>query len=267
MTEIYEKLELYFILFVIIIGVIYISIHSREIFLNEEKVYKVPEIEFQSFDEPIITISFDDGWKSQYIKGLPILNKYNFSAVSYIIPDYIERNYPAYLSKQELNELQNKYHWDIASHYFDNFDNLSDLQLENIYQKIQKWMYLNNYNARFNIAYPQGFYNRVVLNSTKKYFYTGRTVLDNRESLPINNSQYEIGSYEVARFMTYDEFTTRIDEVKAKKEWLILVFHKIEDNPIHNTEITQENFDKYMSYVNQSKIRVLTLSHIYKEKY
>ena len=52
-------------------------------FKNLTQEYSLPE-------KPII-ITFDDGYESIYQNAFPILKKYNFMAVVYIITDYIGR--------------------------------------------------------------------------------------------------------------------------------------------------------------------------------
>ena len=62
-----------------------------------------------------IVLSFDDGWKTQYQYAVPILEKYKFTATFFIISNYTNNNYKAYMSWDNLKDLV-KNGFDIESH-------------------------------------------------------------------------------------------------------------------------------------------------------
>lgn len=62
-----------------------------------------------------VVLSFDDGWKTQYKYAVPILKKYKFTATFFIITDYIDHNYKAYMSWDDLKDLVEN-NFDIESH-------------------------------------------------------------------------------------------------------------------------------------------------------
>ena len=62
-----------------------------------------------------IVLSFDDGWKTQYTYAVPILEKYNFPATFFIITNYPDKNYPAYMTWSNLKDLV-AHNFDIESH-------------------------------------------------------------------------------------------------------------------------------------------------------
>jgi peptidoglycan/xylan/chitin deacetylase (PgdA/CDA1 family) len=53
--------------------------------------------------EPAVIISFDDGWESQYLRALPLLRKYGFTATFYIFTNGIDR--PHFMTRAQLKEL------------------------------------------------------------------------------------------------------------------------------------------------------------------
>ena len=62
-----------------------------------------------------VVLTFDDGWKTQYQYAVPILEKYKFTATFFIITDYVNNNYKAYMSWDNLKDLV-KNGFDIESH-------------------------------------------------------------------------------------------------------------------------------------------------------
>ena len=62
-----------------------------------------------------IVLSFDDGWKTQYQYAVPILEKYKFAATFFIVTNYTNNNYKAYMTWDNLKDLV-KNGFDIESH-------------------------------------------------------------------------------------------------------------------------------------------------------
>jgi len=54
--------------------------------------------------QPIITISFDDGYESTYNKALPILERYDLPATVFVITDNVEKE--GYMKLEQLMVLQ-----------------------------------------------------------------------------------------------------------------------------------------------------------------
>src|SRR3990172_10093042 len=61
-----------------------------------------------------VMITFDDGFESVWTKGAPILKKYGFRAVAFIVPAYI--GHPQYLSWDQVLGMQESGLFDIQSH-------------------------------------------------------------------------------------------------------------------------------------------------------
>ncbi len=65
--------------------------------------------------EKAVVLTFDDGWKTQYKYAIPILEKYKFTATFFIVTDYVDNKYPAYMSWDNLKDLV-AHGFDIESH-------------------------------------------------------------------------------------------------------------------------------------------------------
>ena len=62
-----------------------------------------------------IILSFDDGWKNQYKYAVPVLEKYNFPATFFIVTNYFNSNYGAYMNWDNLKDLT-AHNFEIGSH-------------------------------------------------------------------------------------------------------------------------------------------------------
>src|SRR5690606_1721656 len=71
------------------------------------------------FGEPIITVTFDDGWESIYTDAMPLLQKYGIPTTQYVLSDE-ERN-PLYLTFDQIHAMDRAGH-EIACHGGDHTD-------------------------------------------------------------------------------------------------------------------------------------------------
>ncbi len=68
-----------------------------------------------SLPEKSVVLTFDDGWKSVQ-NAIPILKKYGFKATFFIVLEYIDGSYPAFLTWTELLEIAASRDFDIGCH-------------------------------------------------------------------------------------------------------------------------------------------------------
>lgn len=54
-------------------------------------------------DENSIVLTFDDGWKSNYLPAMPIMRKYGLSATVFVVSGFV--NTEGYMSWKQLNEM------------------------------------------------------------------------------------------------------------------------------------------------------------------
>ena len=137
-------------------------------------------IKSKNVPERSVVITFDDGYKSNYIYAYPILKKYNLKATIFIIGDKIQPetvpfNTKAiqFLSKQEIEKGKDVFEY--GSHTFGMHNKKNgDAALvtetqENIEADLLKIKKLQNTNC---IAYPYGKYNDTTLKAVKNTKYT-----------------------------------------------------------------------------------------------
>jgi peptidoglycan/xylan/chitin deacetylase (PgdA/CDA1 family) len=58
-----------------------------------------------AFVRPLISLTFDDGWRSQYTNALPILCQYKTPATFYLVSKYVKQAYPGYLRPDMVSQL------------------------------------------------------------------------------------------------------------------------------------------------------------------
>jgi len=137
--------------------------------------------EGKSLSERSLIVTFDDGWLSQYKNALPILKKYKFPAVFFIVTDYVGGS--SFMNWEQLENLK-KNGMEIGSHSVSHPDLTLisppklDFQIKNSKLILEKKL-----NLKIKaFAYPYGNYNSKVIATLKKHGYLfGRTVLTLKE--------------------------------------------------------------------------------------
>ena len=72
-----------------------------------------------SWDRPLVSITFDDGWESTYDEGVPLLTERGMPATFYVNPATIET--PEHMTAAELRKLDRTGH-EIAAHSYQHVD-------------------------------------------------------------------------------------------------------------------------------------------------
>jgi peptidoglycan/xylan/chitin deacetylase (PgdA/CDA1 family) len=164
--------------------------------------------------ENSVIITFDDGWRSTYEIGLPILKKYGFQATLFVYTDFIGQNADKSLTWEMVQELQNggvdiqchsKSHRDLtqmnANEQFEQYYNALNLEMSLPTSVVQdKLKHRCNY-----LAYPYGATNRLVSSLAEKYGYRLAFTV-NRGSASFFEDLYRIdrsmiyGSYDLKKF-------------------------------------------------------------------
>lgn len=104
-----------------------------------------------------ILLTFDDGKESYYNTVVPILEKYNFKSVIFVIQSAVDE--PGYLTSNEILDLKNNYkNTQIESHSY-NLHN-ADLAISKNYDIYNNDIKLNKENNYKYYAYPFGISNK-----------------------------------------------------------------------------------------------------------
>lgn len=86
-----------------------------------------------SFQRSLVTLTFDDGWRSQYTGAFPLLNNYNMRAMFYIITGQL--GIGDYMSAADIINLHNSGN-EIGSHTVSHPD-LTRLTLSEVSKELQ----------------------------------------------------------------------------------------------------------------------------------
>lgn len=210
------------------------------------------------FNQALVTITFDDGYASDYTNALPLLQKYGLTSTSYIISGLIGQ--PDYLSLDQLKTLAATQ--EIGSHTVTHADLSSKSksaytkELANAQTQLRQW----TGQQITNFAYPEGLYNGGTTSVAKKYYASTRGV---EAGL---NSKDTFNAYDI-KVQNIDENTAAatvagwVAQAQATKTWLVLVYHSVSSDPndAGDYTITPAQLDSQLAVIKSSGVTVKTM--------
>lgn len=207
----------------------------------------------------MISLTFDDGWKNQYTRAFPVLEKYGLKGTFYIIsrmPEFMLHEGEGRMMDEEIKILQERGH-EIGAHS----QTHPHLQLC-LPWKVRKEVKGSKKDLEdrgFNIetfCYPYGrrnwFVDKIVANSG---FLGAR--LAHGEYNTQKTDRFHLEAKMLRNFTTFEEVKGWIDSTDNR--WLVLVFHQIEPNP-GGWGIEPELFEKICVYIKEKNLEVVTVN-------
>ncbi len=228
--------------------------------------YSLSEYVPQVFNRSIVSLTFDDAWRSQYQNALPLLQKYNLPATFYILTGEINDN-PDYMTVAMMQALKDQGS-ELAAHTVTHphLPQLTvpqmDAELSNSQASLRQWFGPTVAN---NFATPYGEYNSTVLTEIKKFYRSHRGVEGGFNSKD-NFDIYDIKVQNITSNTTPAQVQAWVNQAITNKTWLVLVYHEIGANiggDIYNT--TTADLDQELNAIKQSGVAVETVEQALNE--
>lgn len=224
--------------------------------------YSLSEYTPSPFNRGLVTVTFDDGWASQYQNAFPLLNKYGQAATFYIISGELT-NQPDYVSATQIKALQSAGN-EIGSHTVTHRDltTLSPAILQQEMQQSQITLQNTLGVPVKNFAYPYGAYNLNTIAVGKQYYQSQRSVVrgfNAKDNFDITQLKIQ----EVDSNISQAQVKGWIDAAMAQHSWLILVYHEIANAPVDPTDALYTtrptDLDVELSYLKTSGVPTVTI--------
>lgn len=191
------------------------------------------------FPNGAICFAFDDGYIDHYTTVAPILDRYGYGATLYTIAEWVDDPNPAFLSMEQLRELQDRHGWEIAGHAYtdaahtNRLTSLTGEALDAELRNLKSWLRSNGFRGEA-YAYPGGRWNDECAAAVARYFSTGRTVSEQgrHNTLPPLNPMVLPCRYS-GNFTT--TLATQITQAVVNKTLLIVVAHRVGDGKTLST--------------------------------
>lgn len=177
----------------------------------------------------LISLTFDDGWMSQYEYALPILDHYKFKATFYIITGYLSATHEPYMNLHHVMTLHRSGH-EIGGH------SVTHPNLVLTYLWRRKEVLLSKIDLEFagikcdSFAYPYGRQNWYVRKLALNAGYKNARVIGD-ESNDIGFNRFLINGYIIKSDTTIQQVNSWIDHAERRGHWLVLIFHEVSKMP------------------------------------
>lgn len=201
----------------------------------------------------IISLSFDDGWKSMYENVLPILKKSGLKSTQFIISGFLDDNqFPQYMNLDEVKELEKLGH-EIGCHTASHRHLIRESQsiIESEILLSLKYLKEKGLNVE-TFSYPYGEYNETIMEKVKQGFIGARSLICGYNE-KIN--PFLLECQVIKANTSFSQVKRWIDE---NKNWLILIFHQI-DYEGREWSITPKILNQIIDYILEKKIQILTI--------
>jgi peptidoglycan/xylan/chitin deacetylase (PgdA/CDA1 family) len=210
-------------------------------------------------DGPIVSINFDDGFESAYQLGLPILDKAGLKATWYIITGTSTAlDTKGYMTTEQLLALQADGQ-EIGAHTRHHLSlglitDPNELRYEILGSKED--LLAMGIKDVSTFAYPEGSFSPLAEEVVKESGFTGaritRPLLNNKTVDP-----YLLKYQRVQYDTTWADIQSAIDQAIAKKEWVILVFHRLDETG-NEQSAPSALLQQTVDYIKQKNVPVVT---------
>ena len=212
------------------------------------------------FDDPIISLAFDDGWSSIYTNGLPILEQYGMVSTQYLISGKLNTtNYMTTAQAQAFLDAGSE----IGSHTVTHPDltTLTNGQLVAELSNSQATLrQLFGSTVATDFASPYGTYNATTLAAIQQYYQSHRST-DVGYNTRTNFNPYNIVVQNVDTDTTPAEVAAWVTEAQAEKAWLVLVYHQvINSSSLDDYAVSPQDLSTELQNIQNSGISVMTIS-------
>jgi peptidoglycan/xylan/chitin deacetylase (PgdA/CDA1 family) len=211
------------------------------------------------FNRAMVSLTFDDGWRSQYTNALPLLDKYGVKATFYLLTSTTD--YPDYMTVAQMQALKDHGN-QIASHTVTHphLPTLTvakiDQELANSQSQLRTWF---GSDVAKDFATPYGEYNGTVINEIKKYYRSHRSTDEGFNSKD-NFDIYNIKVQNILNTTPASQVAAWIAQAQRDHTWLVLVYHEIAtavEDPTYS--ISPADLDAQLTAIKNSGITVETV--------
>lgn len=221
----------------------------------------------QPFTQPLLSVSFDDGWESVYTTAFPLLQRYGFHTTQYVITDTFSN--PLYMSVAQLRSMEST-GTEIASHTVSHPD-LTTLNAQELTRELadsQKTLRQDFGGGVLDFTSPYGAYNAYTLKMIGTYYRSqknaeGDPAANELEAINVgaNFDPLNFKSYSVRGDTTLADLKKLVTATQAEHAWLVLTYHQIDDSK-DTFSVTPEAFQAQLAYLSQTTVRDAPVSQV-----
>lgn len=235
-----------------------------------------------TFPAGVVSITFDDSWKSIHDYGRPIMDALGYRGTTYTIAEAVGTDQR--LTLDNLRSVQDLSGWEVAGHSYTSaahtarYPTLTAQQVDRELASLKGWLVENQFTAD-SFAYPGGQFGATtdgvpVDSLVARYFDTGRSInyLNTTEMHPpaiprrmraLSSIGSVISGSDPANVTKLTGAGGMLDRCQRSASWLILTFHQIvTTTPTDPVQCSVSDFQTVMNAINSRGIPVLPVGEV-----
>src|SRR5690625_2293612 len=245
---------------------------SDATYIEAKKEEEKKKKEIDDFKRPLLVLTFDDGFETDYSIVYPLLKERDIVGTSFINADHIETGKKSRrMTWEQIKEMEAG-DWDIQGHTFTH-PRLTELTDEEIHQEFE----LNNdafekngLSSPKHTAYPYGNHNENVRDIGKEY----RKSL--RRTKPVGDIPYntwdniDFHNLNARGTDIHDDNIERLDERKKdidlaiENDGILIFFsHEFKESGAEQYETQVEYYEELIDYAIEKGMEFVTISEMY----
>lgn len=235
-----------------------------------------------AYTQGVVSITFDDSWKSVYDICRPVMDQYGYRGTSYQIAEYVGQS--SRVSLVDLRSLQNQSGWEIAGHSYtaaahtNRYPTLTAQQVDDELRNLKAWLVVNGFTSDA-FAYPGGQFGKTtdgigVDALVGRYFSSGRSInyLYSTEMAPptvpqrlkaLSSIGSTISAGDKANVGNLTGAGGLLDRCQQQGSWLILTFHEfVSGTATDVTQCSAADAQTVMAAINSRGIPVVPVGEV-----
>lgn len=211
----------------------------------------------ESFERALVSITFDDGWRSDYAVALPLLKRHRLVATHYVITGLLGRsNRLSWKMLQELFERGDE----IAAHTRRHPDlvQVADDMLDDELGTAPAALQEHCLGDADNFSSPFGSYDDRTLAAIRARYRSHRTT-DIGFNTKIGFDRYRLKVQSMRATTTVADIDAWADEAAASKSWLILVYHDVVSPEASSFSVSPAALERQLEALAKHDLPVVTV--------
>ncbi len=178
-----------------------------------------------AWNKAMVSLTFDDGWRSIHDNALPLMKRYNVLSTQYIVSGFLGQ-LKDYMTQSQVYDFLVAGH-EIGSHTVDHPDltQLSDKDLTHQLKASHDGL-TKCFQPTTDFAPPFGASNERTIKAEQTLYQTARSTEVGFNSSDTLNS-YQLKVQNVRSDTSPQQIRAWLDTAKANRVWLILVYHQV----------------------------------------
>lgn len=233
------------------------TITSRKTGWLDTRSYDIHAIGNAELPKALVSVAFDDGWQSISAKAAPLLKKYGVRTTQYIISEASDKRVGSYMDIYAIKDMKRDGH-EIASHSLMHCDQtrLSEQEVTRNAEESKAILERHALGPITSFAYPYGQYSATTQQAMAKSYQFIRA-----SDFGYNDRYFDpqnIRSIAIHDTTTDQEFKSWLDYAIAHKLWVVLVYHRVDEQGAYNVSSTQ--LERQLQIIKNSGLTVLPIT-------